>query len=179
MNTFSDPQKIIHDLEIFPGQQVADLGAGSGAYSLLIAEKLKGNDSSRVFAVEVQKNLLARIDAEAKARNLHSVHVIWGDIEQEKGTRLRHDSLDTVLIANTLFQVDHNKNTIKEAYRILKPGGRLIIIDWTESFGNIGPKQSEVVPQQTAELLCSEVGFKKERDFDAGQHHYGFISHKI
>jgi len=179
MNIFSDPQKIIDSLEIFPGQQVADLGSGSGAYSLLVAEKIQANKDSRIFAVDIQKDLLSRISSEAKSRHLDSLHIIWGDIEQEKGTRLRHDSIDTALIINTLFQVDHNKNVIQEAHRILKPGGRVIVIDWMDSFGNIGPKQNEVVTQKTAELLCEEVGFKKERLFDAGEHHYGFISHKI
>jgi len=178
MNTFSDPQKIIEKLDIFPGQQIADLGAGSGTYTLAIAEKIKGNNESRIFSVDIQKDLLERIDTEAKNRNLHAVHIIWGDIEQEKGTRLRHDSLDVVILANILFQVEHKKDTLKEAYRILKPEGRLIIIDWSESFGNIGPKSDHVVTKETAELLCIENGFKHERSFDAGEHHYGFISKK-
>lgn len=179
MNTFSDPQKIIETLDIFPGQHVADLGAGSGAYSLLIAERIKGNSESKVFAVDIQKDLLSRIDTEAQKRNLQPLHVIWGNIEEPKGTRLRHDSLDTVLIVNTLFQVDNNKGVITEAHRILKKGGRLIIIDWTESFGNIGPKPDHIVSAEIAETLSIEVGFKKERTFDAGEHHYGFISHKV
>jgi len=178
MNTFSDPQKIIDQLEIFPGQQVADLGAGSGAYSLAMAEKLKGNPDSRVFAIDIQKELLSRIDALAESKKLSSVHIIWGNIEQEKGTCLRGDSLDKVLIANTLFQVEHKKNVIKEAYRILQPGGQLIIIDWSESFGNIGPKPDHIISQETAQLLCKEIGFTASETIQAGEHHYGFIATK-
>lgn len=177
MNLFSDPQKIINSLDIFPGQQIADLGAGSGTYSLALAEKTKGGNS-KIYAVDIQKDLLERLDKEAQSRGITSIHIIWGDIETEKGSRLRHDSIDTVLIANTLFQTEHKKKLIQEAYRILKPGGRLIIIDWSESFGNIGPKPESVISASAAETLCSENGFQKDRTFDAGGHHYGFIMHK-
>ena len=181
MNIFSDPQKIIDSIDIFSGQHVADLGAGSGAYTLAIAEKMRreGSTGEKVFAVDIQKDLLERITAEAESRKVSSVHVIWGNLEQERGTRLRHDSIDLVIIANTLFQVSHRSEALKEAYRILKKGGRIVIIDWSESFGNIGPKSDHVISQRTAELLAEEAGFTKEQDINAGEHHYGFISKKI
>jgi len=175
MNTFSDPKKIIDQLMISAGQHIADFGAGSGAYTLAIAEKLKGNIESRIFAVDIQKDLLARIDTEAKDKHLSSVHVIWGDIEEEAGSRLKIDSIDAVLIANTLFQVEAPKEALKEAKRVLKPRGQLIIIDWSESFGNIGPTPENVITETIAKSLSEEVGFAFEKNINAGEHHYGCI----
>ena len=180
MNIFSDPKKIVQQLDIFPGQHVADLGCGSGAYTIALAEKMKGSHKSRVFAVDVQKNLLVRIDAEARLKKIDSVHIIWGNIEEEKGTHLRDDSLNLVLVANTLFQVENKEGLLKEAYRILKPEGRLVVIDWSESFGNIGPRSEYVINEKTTRLLCETHGFVIDSlSLKAGEHHYGFIMRKI
>ena len=175
MNTFSDPQKIIEQCDIFPGQHLADLRVGSGAYTLAIAQKIEADTKSRVFAIDIQKDLLSRLDTEAKEKKLSCIHIIWGDIETPEGTRLKAGSINTVLIANTLFQVDERKQLIQEAKRIMHPEGRLIIIDWSESFGNIGPKPDDVVSEETARALCEEVGCIFDRSLDAGEHHYGFI----
>lgn len=179
MNTFSDPRKIIDQLDIIGGMHIADLGAGSGSYTMALGEKLKGTSNGKIFAVDVQKELLNRIHQQAEENNLSSIHIIWGDIEIENGSRLRHDSIDMVIIANTLFQVEKKVVLINEARRILKPGGKLVIIDWAESFGNIGPKPSEVLSEETAKLLCEEQGFSFDKTIDAGNHHYGFITRKF
>ncbi|MFT7328154.1 MAG: ubiquinone/menaquinone biosynthesis C-methylase UbiE [Crocinitomicaceae bacterium] len=180
MNTFSDPRKIVEQLNFLPGQQIADIGSGSGAYTLAIAEKINNNSESesRIFAVDIQQDLLNRLAQEANERNLTSVHIIWGDIEEGKGTRIRHESLDTVLLVNTLFQLEHRSQACVEAARIIKPGGRIIIIDWSDSFGNIGPKSDHIVSMDTSKLLVEEAGLVFDTSFDAGEHHYGFIAIK-
>lgn len=179
MNTFSDPVKIIEQVPLFPGQHVADLGVGSGAYTFACAEKIKGDVNSRVFAVDIQKNLLERISSESKERRLEDVRVVWGDLEKPSGSRLRHDSMDVVLLVNTLFQVEHKHGVMQEAYRVLKPGGLLVLIDWSESFGNIGPKQSEIVNFEMAKTYMQEAGFVFDRDIQVGEHHYGAIARKL
>lgn len=180
MNTFSDPRAIVTQLDITSGQQVADLGAGSGAYSLALAEKFKTRGAAiDIFAVEVQKRMVERLGSEAEQRAITTIHPIWGDIEEEKGTKLRHESIDWVFIMNTLFIVEHRKGLLREAHRILKSGGRLVVVDWSESFGGIGPKEDQVIKESTAKLLVEEAGFIFEHSVDVGEHHYGFIARKL
>ena len=62
--------------------------------------------------------------------------------------------------------------------RVLRPGGKAVVIDWTESFGGLGPQPSDVVEQKEAERLFNENGFTTETSFDAGDHHYGVIFRK-
>lgn len=68
---------------------------------------------------------------------------------------------------------------LKEAARILKSGGRLILIDWLESFGNIGPKEEDVVGEKTAKNLAQDCMLEFDKDIQVGEHHYGFIARKL
>jgi ubiquinone/menaquinone biosynthesis C-methylase UbiE len=179
MHTFSDPNKIIEDLPVFPGNHVADLGAGSGNYVFALAKKIDSDSQSRIFAVDIQKALLERIDAESQAQGYSCVKTVWGDIEKKEGSRLRQYSMDVVFIINTLFQVEHKEILVQEAHRILKPNGILVIIDWSDSFGNIGPREDHIFTSEKARELSEHVGFLFEKTFNTGEHHYGFIVRKL
>ncbi|OHA89136.1 MAG: hypothetical protein A2653_02915 [Candidatus Zambryskibacteria bacterium RIFCSPHIGHO2_01_FULL_43_25] len=170
---FSDPQKNIDQLNLLLGQVVVDFGSGSGHYTLAAA--LKVGESGRVYAVDIQKDLLARIKNEARRRNLSNVEIIWGDIEQIGGTRLKDASADWVFMSNVLFQISNKEACAGEAARILKSGGRALIIDWTDSFEGLGPEQSAVFTRDSAVSLFSNKGFSVEKDISAGEHHFGIM----
>jgi len=197
--TFSDPQKNIQQFGLIEGMKVADLGAGSGAYTVAAARQV-GN-SGRVYAVEIQKELLSRIKSSADgAANQVSVssrkesassdsmrkvfygatnvEVIWGDIESLGGTKIKDALIDAVIVSNVLFQIEDKKGLVEEAKRILKPKGRVLVVDWKDSFGGMGPHADHVVSEQSAKKLFEESGFSLERSIPAGDHHYGFIAVK-
>jgi ubiquinone/menaquinone biosynthesis C-methylase UbiE len=177
MNTFSDPRKIIEQLPIFSGQKIADFGAGNGAYTFELAKKTqKGSNQGAVYAIDVVQNMVEQIAAEARTQNLNTVHAIWSDLESEKGSKLRDSSIQAVVIANTLFQAEHPARLIKEARRILTDHGILIVIDWRESFGNIGPKEGHIITEDAARLMVEEHGFTIDKSLTAGEHHYGFVA---
>lgn len=178
MNTFSDPRMIIEQLPIFSGQKVADFGSGSGSYTFLLSKKVSGSQEGAVYAIDVRQAMVEQIAAETRKQNMSNVHAVWGDLEQDHGSRLRDDSVQSVLVANTLFQLDDHKALIKEAHRVLSYEGLLVVIDWSESFGNIGPAPDHVVTQEAAKLLVEEQGFEIQKDIKAGEHHYGFIAIK-
>lgn len=180
MNTFSDPHAVIEQLDLRGGQHIADFGAGAGAYSLAIAEKFKSSPTPvKIFALEVQKDLVERLERESTHRGLHSIHSLWVDAEEHKGTRLRDHSIDWVFVINTLFQVSDRRGLLNEAKRIMKPDGKLLVIDWSESYRNLGPHESAVISEQAAKELISEYGFVAEQNIQAGKHHYGFIARKM
>jgi ubiquinone/menaquinone biosynthesis C-methylase UbiE len=153
--------------------KVADFGAGSGAYVHAIADELAG--SGTVYAIDVQKDLLRRIKNDALKRGSHNVEVVWADIEKPGASKIKEHALDLVLISNLLFQIQNHKIPFIEAHRILKKGGRLALIDWSDSYGGIGPIKSHVVSKHEALSLAKHAGFELAREFSAGAHHYGLI----
>lgn len=135
---FSDPKKNIEAFSLIPGMTIADLGAGSGAYCEPVA--IAVGDKGKVYAVDVQKDLLAKIKNDANKNHILNIEVIWGDIEKVGGTKLRDGCVDGVIASNILFQLTNKEGFRAEVRRILKPGGRLFVIDWTDSFGGLGPQ---------------------------------------
>lgn len=178
MKRFSHPQRVIDQLVPLAGLQIADFGAASGNYTLLLARKADTRAGAAIYAVDIQKEQLERLAQQAQEEALSGVHIVWGDLEEAGASRLRDASLDLVLIANTLFQIKNKKTILAEAYRVLGPEGRLALVDWSDSFGHIGPHSRDVVPVDTAKSLCENAGFQIDRDLDAGEHHYGFIATK-
>jgi len=174
--SFSDPQKNIEQFYLREGMRVADLGAGMGAYSIAAAKKV--GDNGRVYAVEVQKDFLQKIKNEAKAQGVDNVEVLWGDIEELGGTKIGDGAVDAVILSNVLFQVEDGKGLLSEAKRILTSGGSMLVVDWADSFGNLGPRQRDVLTRDSALELGDKAGLVLRSEFDAGNHHYGLIFEK-
>ena len=170
---FSDPQRNLEQFELLPEMKVADFGSGSGFYSLEAA-KLVG-DKGRVYCVDIQKDLLAKIKNAAAKERLFNIEVIWGDIEKLGGTRLKDFSIDAVIVSNLLFQIKEKATLVNEIRRILKPKGKVLVVDWSDSFGGLGPTQASVVTKDNAIALFKKTGFTLNKEIFAGDHHYGLI----
>ncbi|MBX4215498.1 methyltransferase domain-containing protein [Candidatus Parcubacteria bacterium] len=174
---FALPEQILPELSVNEGDHVADLGAGSGAYALAAA-KLAGG-SGRVYAVDVQKDMLTKLKNEAASRGIHNLEIIWGDAEAVNGTKLAPHAVDRAIISNVLFQAESKEGLVKEARRILKPNGLALVVDWSGSYGGIGPKEDHVVPPALARRLFSTNGFAEVKEVAAGDYHYGILFRKL
>lgn len=173
---FSDPHHNVEQFMLGEGMQVADLGAGSGAYTLA-AGRAVGSEG-RVYAVEVQKELLQSIKNVLKTERVYNVEVIWGDVEHNGGTKIRDSLVDAAIVGNLLFQLEDKKTFTDEVRRILKPKGKALVVDWRESFGGLGPAPGTVFSPRAARELFESNGFAFEKEISAGDHHYGMIFRK-
>ncbi len=173
---FSDPEKNIEQARFSLGATIADFGSGSGHYAFALAMAV--GEKGKVYAVDIQKDLLASLKRDGLKRGFSNIEVIWGDLEQERGAKLRDDAVDGVVISNLLFQVSNKEIIVGEAYRILKNGGNVLIIDWSDSFGGIGPESNAVFGKEKALELFEKKGFVFEREIQAGKHHFGIIFKK-
>jgi ubiquinone/menaquinone biosynthesis C-methylase UbiE len=173
---FAHPPRNIGALGVEPGMIVADFGSGSGAYVHLIAERLA--HAGRVYAIDVQQDLLRRIKNESHKRGYANVETVWGDLERSHGSKIAANHTDRVLISNLLFQLEDKDIPLREAFRILKPNGLLAVIDWSESFGGLGPQKKDVVKKESAVKHITAAGFVMVHEFEAGAHHYGLLAKK-
>jgi len=167
---FTDPVKNLKALRLRENDIVADLGAGTGYYSIAAGQIVA---RGKVYAVEIVKDFLATIKNKIAEARLDNVKILWGDIEKIGGTQIGDNIVDAAIASNVLFQVEDKNKFIKEIQRILKPGGRVLLIDWSAGSPGISPKG--VLSQNKAQSMFEEQGFILERKIDVGTYHYGMI----
>lgn len=174
---FVVPEKVASHFLLKEGDLVADFGAGSGFY-LKILSKAVG-DTGRVYACEIQKGLVEKLGDLARLQGLSNVHPIWCDLEELNGIKIADNELDAAILVNTLFLIEEKEKAVKEMGRTLRSGGKFFVIDWTESFAGMGPQSQSVITAREATMLCESSGFVLEREFPAGDHHYGLGFRKV
>lgn len=168
---FVVPEVVASHFHFEPGSVVADFGAGAGFYlkplSIMVGEK------GKVFACEIQKSLVEKLAEVARVQGLSNVTPVWCDLEEVQGIKIRDRVLDGAILVNTLFQIEDRTTALTEIHRTLKRGAVLHLIDWTDSFGGIGPTPQQLLTQAAATDLLEEHSFLYEREYPAGEHHYG------
>ncbi len=170
---FSKPARNIGHLVLLPGEHVADFGAGSGFHSIAAAEFV--GPGGVIYAIDIQQGLLRRIATLARESG-HTIRVVHGDLEKRGGSMLPDTSVSAVIAANILFQIEKKERFVEEIARVLRRGGKTLVIDWKDSYNNIGPHLESVVREEAARSLFEKAGFVFEKEVpNVGEHHYGFI----
>lgn len=169
---FSDPVKNLKAFQLKEDDIVADLGAGTGYYSIALSPLVS---RGKVYAVELQKDFLDTIKSKVKDAHLPNVEIILGNVEKLGGTKIGDSIVDSIIASNILFQVEDKDQFFLEMKRILKPNGRVLFIDWDES--SIMDRKM-IIPKNKARTMFEKKGFVFEREIDAGDHHYGMILRK-
>ncbi len=171
------PETVATHFHLRKGDEVADFGAGTGYYIPQLS-RLVGADG-RVFACEIQKNLVDTLGSLVRERRLANVQVIWCDLEAQGGSKLRDSAVDAGILVNTLFQIENKDAAFDEIARTIRSGGKLFVIDWTSSFAGLGPHPNQVIGADEVKALAESHHFVFERSFDAGHHHYGLAFRKL
>ncbi|OGI59787.1 hypothetical protein A2814_00355 [Candidatus Nomurabacteria bacterium RIFCSPHIGHO2_01_FULL_38_19] len=175
---FTDPVKNLKAFGLRDDSIVADLGAGTGYYTLAAGEAVP---RGKVYAVEIVKDFLTTIKNKITEAHLNNIEILWGNVERLGGTSLGDNIVDAVIASNILFQVEDKNKFIEEIKRILKPGGKVLLIDWSVENSPKSDSKSVVVKLKgaisahRAREIFEQKGFVLERDIDAGAHHYGMI----
>ncbi|MDD5144665.1 MAG: class I SAM-dependent methyltransferase [Candidatus Pacebacteria bacterium] len=168
MEGFLNPNEILKQVDLKESQRAADFGAGSGGWVIPLAKKL---EDGKVFALDILEEPLSALKAKMKLEKVSNIETIVADIE--KGTRILSETLDLVLMTNLLFECQDKKSVLSEGKRVLRNGGKILIIDWKKE-SLFGPK-GERVSTEDLKRMTQELGMAVEKEFDAGAYHYGLI----
>lgn len=169
----SNPARDISLCDIHHGMTVVDLGAGSGFHAF--AASVAVGAGGTVYALEVQKELVGKLTDEVKRRHMPNIHVLWANFEKFNGTKLKDNSVDRVILANTLFQVEDKDTAVLEIKRILKPGGKVAVID-IQSGGAF--KTTNYISEMDARILFEKQSFSIDKTFNYELHQWGFLATK-
>lgn len=127
---FKHRARILAALRLKPGMAVADIGAGTGFFSMMFAKEV-GPDG-KVYAVDIAEDFLKHIRAVAKQRGLANISTVRCSQDSAK---LPPESIDLAFICDVYHHFEHPAGTMQSIHRALKPGGELVVIDFSRIEG--------------------------------------------
>ncbi len=122
---FARRAEILDALQLKPGMAVADVGAGTGLFTRLFAEKV--GPEGKVVAVDVSKQMLEHIAKDAEKQGMKQIKTVLGTQET---TNLKPDSADLVFLSEVYHHLENYDEMLASMYQALKPGGALVVIDF-------------------------------------------------
>ncbi|MCB1036811.1 MAG: methyltransferase domain-containing protein, partial [Acidobacteria bacterium] len=117
--------KVLKALGLKPGQRVADVGAGTGLYTRLLAKAV--GPAGKVYAVDISQPFLDLIAADAAAAGLANVTTVLGE---DHSARLPDASVDVVFHCDTYHHFEYPRSMTRDLARALRPGGEMFVLDF-------------------------------------------------
>ncbi len=177
-NKLFDIDFILNKLKIESTHNIADLGCGKFEYFIKpIAEKV--GSKGTVYGVDILQDTVENIKKSAWENNLKHVKAVWSDLEVYKGTKIDSSSLDRALIINVLNQSTKKAEILKEAVRLLKTNGLLLIIDWQLTASPLGPEPHRRVNPEAIKDAAPKLGLQLLDEFTPGPYHFALIFNKL
>lgn len=165
---FLNPRKVLKQLKLKANMIAADFGSGAGGWALPLAKQL---EDGKVYAIDILEEPLSALRSRAKFEKILNIQTIKSDVE--KGAKLLSGTCDLVLMTNLLFEIEEKEQVLSEGKKVLKKGGRILIVDW-KSDASLGPKQGRVTAKEVKKI-AQKLNLKVEKEFEASAYHWGLI----
>ncbi|MEK7557747.1 MAG: methyltransferase domain-containing protein [Patescibacteria group bacterium] len=173
-NALIDTALILTKAHVSEKMKVADLGCGTSGHFIFPVAKIVGKKGI-IYAVDILKTVLETIGKRARIENYDNVKTVWSNLEVFGATKIESVSIDISFLINTLYQSHKRVEIIREAIRLIKQGGRLVIVEWKNVAIPFGPPAEERVNKELMVVTANRFGMQLEDEFDAGPYHYGLI----
>lgn len=157
---WQQPEKVVDYLAIKNGYTIADIGAGTGYFTMLLAKK--AGDLGKVYAVDVEKRMLDIIKVRAEKDGLHNITEV---LAKSDDPLLPKSSLDLIFICNTYFNFENKRQYVATLKTVLKNGGRLAIIEHQLNSKHDKPPLHKRTAKEKVLEDFLKAGFKLEADF--------------
>ena len=150
--------EVIAKLNLKPTDVVADLGAGTGLFSLPLA---KAVPSGRVYSVELDEGFLTQIRSKAKAENVTNIVPVLGKFTDPS---LPARDVDVAFFHDVLHHVENRAAYLKNVASYLKPGGRIVVIEFNPGDSPHKAEPSLIVSREQTAGWMAESGLVPDAD---------------
>lgn len=148
------PEALLSRFTPLPGEIWAEVGAGTGFFAIPLAARVE-----KVHALDLNEKMLAILIRKLSDNQVQNIEAVKSD---ESALPLPGSSVDAVLLAFVLHEVNEPERFLAEVGRITRTGGRLCVIEFTES-GLFGPPRDERLTSRQINDLAGGAGFESSR----------------
>ena len=160
---WENPEEILGAVEIKSDFVAADLGCGSGFFTVPLSKKAR-----KVYGVDVQKEMLGFLEQKIQRLKIKNIVPL---LSKGNNIPLEDDTVDLLVSVNTLHEFDDKEITIEEIHRVLKRGGKALITDFKKENTGAGPPVAIRVSKKQAVGLFEKKGFTSLKMQDLSYHY--------
>lgn len=172
-----DPARIFETIHLSSGMRVADFGCGRTGHFVFPMAPIIG-EKGMVYAIDIMKDVLENIRSRARAEGRNNIQTIWSDLEVFGATPIPEQSLDAGFFINVVFLLKKRPEALREAARLIRDDGYLIVVDWQKRVGPLGPMDSQMVNQEELVQLAAKEKLGLVTRGPAGDYHFCLIFKK-
>ncbi len=161
--TWQNREEIIGLLELNSSYVVADLGCGSGYFTIPISKKVK-----KVYGIDVQEKMLEFLQKKIQEQKIVNIETL---LSKENKIPLENESVDLLLSVNTLHEFIDKEETSKEIQRVLRFKGQAVIVDFKKENSSFGPPLSIRFSEEDVKSLFAKRGLTAVKIYDLIYHY--------
>ncbi len=147
-------EDFIKILEPFENMVFVDIGVGTGYFAIPVAKRFP---NVKIIGADIQPEMLDILKEKVKKEKLDNIEPV---LSEENKVPIEDKIADRVLVANVFHGLHHPQNFLKEVKRILKDGGKLIVIDWKPIETEEGPPLHERLEPEAVAKELEKAEFK-------------------
>ncbi len=167
------PENILSMLPLTTAQTVADIGCGTGYFTIPLAERLT---SGKVYALDISEEMLKALRGKLEKSPHDNIVLLKSD---EKKLPLKAESLDGAIMVCVLHEAaEDRKDFLNKVFGLLKPDGWLAVVEWVKKEMTVGPPLSERLDMNEAIALAPKRGVRLEKQQALGDKHYFLLWRK-
>ena len=164
------PDEVVDSLGLKLGDEVADLGAGSGYFTIRLAREVGA--TGKVYAVDLDPKLLEYIEKRAKEEQLENIQTILADPDDPK---LGSNSVDLIFICDVLHHINDRAKYYPLLFRALRPSGRLVNVDFHKRKLPVGPPEEMKIDKKDMIKEAVGQGFQLARELEILKYQYFLV----
>jgi len=154
-DAYQKPDEVIRALELKPGETVADIGSGSGYFTLRLARAV--GEAGHVYGVDIDPDLTRHLNRRIRDSGLRNVQTV---LSEPDDPLLPDRSIDRFLIVNTWHHIEGHARYLALLKKLLKPGGQIIMIDYQKRDLPVGPPMAMKIARGDLVREMVENGFR-------------------
>lgn len=160
---WQNPEEILGALKLSRSYVAADLGCGSGFFTLPLSRQVK-----KVYGIDVQEEMLEFLEQKIKGQKISNIELL---LSKENEIPLENQSVELLISANTLHEFGDKKKMIREIRRVLKDDGKALIIDFKKEDTGFGPPIPIRLSRDQVKYLFEKKGFTVLKSRDLTYHY--------
>jgi len=149
------PEAALNALGLKPGMAVADVGAGTGYFTVRIARRV--GPTGRVYATDVQPEMLSRLQENVEREHLANVEPVLGT---QSDPKLPAAKLDLILMVDVYHELSQPQRMLREMRKALKPDGRLVLIEYRKEDPSIPIRPEHKMSAQEVKAEVEAEGYQ-------------------